>query len=205
MTMRPEQPILEGASLRDFFRELLGEVRERQRLEVDDSIEFYLVDLLSAYGDPARVWVREEDGSLQQEPLALILARALEAGPEERAKALRRIGDTSLWVSGFFPDSLEPRLVDASYYMSMGHLAYSRLAALKARQPVGGLYEEMAAKFSSLVDLLNEVSERVSLTTYSGMLRVYERFLKTGSARLARMLAEEGMTPILARPLREVQ
>lgn len=197
--------ILEGASLHEFFRELVGEARARQRLEVDDWTESYLVNLLSEFVDPGRIWVRAPDGSLQQEPLALILARALEAeGPEERAAALRRIGDTSLWVTGFFSDSLEPRVVDARYYMSMGHLAYSSLARMKRRQPVGGLYEELAAKFSALVDLLNDVSERVALTSQQGVLRLYERFLRTGSARLARLLAQEGVVPAMV-PTREVQ
>lgn len=202
--MTGEAGILTGTSLRAFFKELLGEARERQRLQVDDETEFYLVNLLSEYVDPQRVWVRSEDGTLQQEPLALILARALEAHREERAAALRQIGDTSLWVSGFFSDSLERSLVDVRYYMSMGHLAYSSLARIKSREPVGGLYEELAGKFAGIVDLLNEVSERVSMTSQQGVVRLYERFLKTGSARVARLLAAEGVIPPLGRQLREV-
>lgn len=203
--MGGDAEILTGTSVREFFKELLGEARERQRLKVDDQTEFYLVNLLSEFVDPEKLWVRSEDGTLQQEPLALILATALEAQrKEERATALRRIGDTSLWVTGFCGDSLEPKVVDARYYMAMGHLAYSSLARLQAREPVGGLYEELAEKFGSIVDLLNEVSERVALTSQLGVVRLYERFLKTGSVRLARMLADEGVIPPL-RPLREVQ
>ena len=204
--MAGDADILTGKSLPEFFKELLGEARERQRLKVDDQTEFYLVNLLSEFVDPEKAWNREEDGKLRQEPLALLLTRALEAEARaEQAAALRRIGDTSLWVTGFFSDSLEPRVVDARYYMSMGHLAYSSLARLQSRQPIGGLYEELAEKFGSIVDLLNEVSERVTLTSQQGVLRLYERFLKTGSVRLARLLAEEGVIPPLGRPVREVQ
>jgi len=202
--MTAEAGILTGTSLRAFFKELLGEARERQRLQVDDETEVYLVNLLSEFVDPERFWVRAEDGTLQQEPLALILARALEAHREERAAALRQIGDTSLWVSGFFADSLERKLVDVRYYMSMGHLAYSSLARIRAAEPVGGLYEELAGKFAAIVDLLNEVSERVALTSQQGVVRLYERFLKTGSARVARLLAAEGVIPPLGKQRREV-
>ncbi|WP_373045611.1 hypothetical protein [Vulgatibacter sp.] len=203
--MADQAEILTGTSIREYFKELLGEARERQRVQVDDLTEFYLVNLLSEFADPKRLFVREEDGSLQQEPLALVLARALEAQREERAAALRKIGDTSLWVTGFFSDSLEPRLVDARYYMSMGHLAYSSLARLLDPQPNAGLYEELAEKFGAIVDLLNDVSERVAMTSQQGVLRLYERFLKTGSARTARLLAQEGVIPPLGRQLREVQ
>jgi len=203
--MSGEAEILTATSIQEYFRELLGEARERQRVQVDDRTEFYLVNLLSEFVDPERIWVRREDGTLEEEPLALILARALEGQRQEKAQALRRIGDTSLWVTGFFSDSLEPRVVDARYYMSMGHLAYSSLARVVAGQPVAALYDELARKFGAIVDLLNEVSERVSMTSQQGVLRLYERFLKTGSARVARLLAEQGVVPSLGRQLREVQ
>jgi hypothetical protein len=203
--MEAEAEILTGTTIREYFKELLGEARERHGVKVDEVTEYYLVNLLSEYADPERVWVRREDGSLDEEPLALILARALESQRQEKAAALRRIGDTSLWVTGFFQDSLEPKIVDASYYMSMGHLAYSSLARLLGNQPSAELFDELAAKFGAIVDLLNEVSERVALTSQQGVLRVYERFLKTGSTRAARILAEQGVIPPLGRQLREVQ
>lgn len=200
-----EAGIVTGTSVQEFFKELISEARERQRVQVADVTEYYLVNLLSEFTEAERLFVRDADGTLREEPLALILARALEGQREQQVKALRRLGDTSLWVSGFFGDSLEPKVVDAGYYMSMGHLAYSSLARLLAAGPIAGLYEELALKFGAIVDLLNEVSERVSLTSQQGLLRVYERFLKTGSSRLARLLAEQGMIPALHPKLREVQ
>ncbi len=203
--MGTEADILTGTTIHEYFRELLGEARERRQVQVDDVTEFYLVNLLSEFVDPERVWVRREDGSLDEEPLALVLARALEGARQERAAALRRIGDTSLWVTGFFQDSLEPKIVDARYYMDMGHLAYSSLARMLGKQPAAGVYDELAGKFGAIVDLLNEVSERVALTSQQGVVRLYERFLKTGSARIARILGEQGVIPPLGRQLREVQ
>lgn len=201
-----DSAIVTGTSVREYFRELLGAARERQRLQVDELTEFYLVNLLSEFADPERLWVRDEEGRLQREPLALILLEALEAQRKsERAAALRRIGDTSLWVSGFVPDSVERQLVDIRYYMSMGHLAYSKLSRLLGGEPIASLFEELAAKFGAIVDLLNDVSERVALTSQLGVVRLYERFLQTGSARLARLLAEQGLIPPLAGRLREVQ
>jgi hypothetical protein len=46
-----------------------------------------------------------------------------------------------------------------------------------------------------LVDLLNEVSERTLHSTNVGLARLYERWLKTGSERLARLLAQQGIAP----------
>lgn len=203
--MSNEAAILTDTSVQEYFRELLGEARERQRVVVADSTEYYLVNLLSEYTDVEKLFVREPDGSLQQEPLALILARALDAGRDEQVRSLRKLGDTSLYVTGFFYDSLERKLVDARYYMAMGHLAYSSLARVVDGSPLAALYEELALKFGAIVDVLNEVSERLSLSSQQGVVRLYERFLKTGSARLAHMLAEQGLIPALTPRLRDIQ
>lgn len=202
--MSSEAAILTETSVQEYFRELLGEARERQKVQVAEVTEYYLVNLLAQFTDVERLFDREPDGTLQQEPLALILARALEAGRDEQVRALRKLGDTSLYVTGFFFDSLEKKLVDARYYMAMGNLAYSSLARVEGG-PLAGLYEELALKFGAIVDVLNEVSERLSLSSQQGVVRLYERFLKTGSARLAHILAEQGLIPALTPRLREIQ
>ena len=57
------------------------------------------------------------------------------------------------------------------------------------------LWEELADKFRLLVDLLNEVSERTLASSDAGLVRLYERWLKTGSDRLASLLVRQGVVP----------
>ena len=57
------------------------------------------------------------------------------------------------------------------------------------------LWEELSEKFRLLVDLLNEVSERALHSTNAGLIRLYERWLKTGSDRLATELVRQGVVP----------
>ena len=201
--MRGESTILSRESVREYFQGLVAEARANQQVRVADRTEVYLVELLAGFTDAGRLWVRDEDGDLHLEPLALILKRALEEGGATRARELRRLGDVSLYLSGFFSDHLQGRLVDPSYYMQMGHLAYSNLARLlggKRDRSGEGLFAELADQFAPLVDVLNEVSERLALTSQQGVLRLYERFLRTGSARLARLLAAQGVAPSFSRP-----
>ena len=49
---------------------------------------------------------------IESAPLALRMLAAAEAPPRERRRHLRTIGDTSLYVSGFWSDSLADRMVD---------------------------------------------------------------------------------------------
>jgi hypothetical protein len=58
------------------------------------------------------------------------------------------------------------------------------------------VFEELAAKFPALVDVLTEVSERAGLTSNADLLRLYEKWLKTGSRRSAELLASRGILPV---------
>ena len=55
-------------------------------------------------------------------------------------------------------------------------------------------------KFSQLVEVLNEVSERTLASTNAGLLRIYEKWIKTGSPRVATLLSRHGMPAVLAVP-----
>jgi hypothetical protein len=189
-----DAPILSSPDIRDFFRDLLSRAIENQRARVQPFTELYLVNLLHEFLASEALYVQAEDGTWQQKPLAFLLKEALdEAGPA-RVRLLRRLGDTSLFISGFFPDSLARRssLVDVDYYIAMGGRAYDAVARHAMER---SLWVELADKFRLLVDLLNEVSERTLASTDAGLVRLYERWLKTGSDRLAAMLLKQGVVP----------
>jgi hypothetical protein len=190
----PDAPILSSQSIREFFRDLLHRAIENQHAQVQPFTELYLANLLHEYLNSEALFVQGEDGSWQQKPLAFLLKEALEEQGPARVQMLRRLGDTSLFVSGFFPDSLSRRssLVDVDYYIAMGGRAYD---AVGATAPAGrDLWDELSSRFRMLVDLLNEVSERTLASTDRGLVRLYERWMKTGSDRLAGMLTARGVS-----------
>ena len=194
MADHPE--ILMTPSLGEFFRDMLVAAREHQKIQVLESTEFYLVNLLSEFVPSEQLFRSSEH---EVEPLAFMLKRAQEAKGFERVRELKQLGDTSLYVSGFFGDSFERKLVDIDYYISMGGRAYGALSQILHGGDAGSLYTELAQKFVKLVDLLAEVSERAALGTNKGAVRLYERFVKTGSERMARLLSEQGLLP-MAKP-----
>lgn len=194
--------LLSAQSIHDFFRELLSLAMENQRARVQHATELYLANLLSGFVGTESLLVREEDGSLQRRPLALLLKEALEGEGASRARALRRLGDTSLVVSGMFSESLSASLVDVEYAIAMGSRAYDALGDVAARHGRGerSLWDELSEKFSQLVEVLNEVSERTLASSNAGLLRIYEKWIKTGSPRIATLLSEHGVPAVLAVP-----
>jgi hypothetical protein len=183
--------LLSPQSIREFFNDLLTQAIENQRADLQPFTALYVTNLLGAFLAP-------EDPNIPPKPLAFMLKDALEEQGPARVQLLRKLGDTSLFVSGFFPDSLSRRssLVDVDYYIQMGGRAYGAIAV---RHEARDLWQELSDRFRLLVDLLNEVSERCLASTNAGLVRLYERFMKTGSDRLRGMLAVQGMPSIPRR------
>jgi hypothetical protein len=107
--------ILIGKSAHEWFREMVADALAHRNLRIQEVTEFYLVNLLAGFLEKEKLFVEEPDGTVTAEPLALILLRAIEADRRSRAAHLRRLGDTALFVSGFFGDSLARSLVDVDY------------------------------------------------------------------------------------------
>src|SRR5207244_1985597 len=107
---------------------------------------------------------------------------------------LKEIGDLTLFTSGFFSDSLRGKLVDIDYYVSMGGTAYTALSRYET-DTFSPVFAELAEKFIAFVDVLSEVSERTSCASNADLLRLYERWLKTGSRRSCQLLLERGVVP----------
>ncbi len=183
--------IVYGKSAHEYFRELLVDALSHRRAHVQEATEFYLVNLLAGFLERERLFVERPDGSVDAEPLAFILLRAVEAERRERAAQLRRLGATALFVSGFFGDSLARSPVDVDYSIAMGERAYGALAA--AARGEAQPFEELAERFPEFVDLFAEIAELSDLRSNRGLLRLYERFLLTRSERVAQRLRDRGV------------
>jgi hypothetical protein len=182
------EALLRTESPAEYFKELVETAMERQHVAVCDLTSFYLVNLLTGFVHFDR------SATASEEPLGIRLARALQTGGSRQRNGLREVGDLSLFISGFFADSLNRSLVDIDYYIQLGECAYASLAR-HGDPALGDVFDELAGKFSACVDVLGEVSERSALSSNSDVLRLYEKWLRTRSRRSGDLLAERGIVP----------
>jgi hypothetical protein len=183
-----------AASVDEFFHEVVTDALEAVDLEASEPASWYLVGLLGEF----------TRARLTDEPLGMKLVQPGE-DPSERVRNLKQVGDTSLYVAGFFAESLSRSLVDVDYYVGIGQSAYSQLARSlgvvpRARSgsaaPITEVYEELAAKFPRFVDVLAAVRRRVAILELGqspDIGRLYEIWLRTRDEWVEQKLKEAGL------------
>jgi hypothetical protein len=97
-------------------------------------------------------------------------------------------------MSGFFPDSFSRRVIDVDYYRALGESAYGSLSRSED-DAFADVFAELARKFVTFMDVLSDVSDQTSHASQADAMRLYEKWLRTGSERDGQRLLERGLLP----------
>ncbi len=182
----------------EYFRAAVTGAVESLKVDVSEHSQSYIVHLLSHFISIENFYPTDSEGR-PAETLTQQLANALEEEtPEARALRLKQLGDFSLYIAGFFTDSLSRKLVDVDYYIGMGGAAYENVARLEEKRAKAQLFGELAKKFPQFVDILGQISEETGVHSNNpqDLLRLYDLWSKTGSERLAKQLVRAGISPV---------
>lgn len=188
--------VQECQNLQLYFHELITEALQHQNISVDDHLPYYLVNLLTRFTQSDQILRNEEN---VETPLATLFFKAQNENLENKTQTLKYLGDFSLFTAGYFQDSLNRKLVDLDYYVSMGEGAYSQLSSLtnqtKRQIIFSQIFSNLADHFVQWMDVISEVSETAQLKNQTNLLRLYEKWLRTGSIRIKEKLVKEGIFP----------
>jgi len=192
------RPVLDlSANLETFFHDVVDDAMRKKHVEATEAAEYYLVSLLTDYARPDA-----RSCEALERPLTLLLDEALHAPGQERFERLRVLGDGVLYVSGFFAAHLETRGVEVRYVASLGARAYDgagKMLRASAAETGPDLFFELSDNFERFADLLASVAEKLSLAaapTSQGLLKLYERWARTGSESIGSELMARGVLPL---------
>ncbi len=186
-------------SSRDFFMEVVDDALKERKMKTVPLAHSYLVNLLENYV------VAENLHSDQTTTLAEIFLKAANSEHNQKIDLLKKLGDRSLYISGFFADSLQRKVVDIDYYRDMGSSAYSTLAGSIREDSLSEVFNEFANKFLEFVEVLNHISAKAQVQSENNILRLYETYAKTGSELAREKLLEKGFiaVPLETIPLKK--
>jgi hypothetical protein len=200
--------VVASRDVRGYFKESVEQAMQVLRLRAAEHTIHYVVNLLALYARADNLYEAAPAGARDLQPLAFMLRDALEA-PTVAAQraAFRRLGDVALFIGGFFAQSLARKPVDVDYYIAMGGSAYGALSEsflrVDRREAPQAVYAELADKFARFVDVLAEISACAHPSSDRDILRLYEIWLRTGSARARARLVELGVLPTSQPPTRQ--
>jgi hypothetical protein len=190
--------IVAAESVSGFFEEIVSDSLRRRQLETTNAAANYIVAILSDYAKPDSL-----AGAPLERPLAFLLDEALRMpNAAERFDRLRILGDGILYGCGFFGDHFEARGVEKAYLVGIGSTAYNNASTILRSQPTKtatppmDIFGELASKFAEFASVLADVADATvafGTTSSQSVLKAYERWLKTGSDRLAQSLAVHGL------------
>lgn len=190
--IKPQSGIV-SENLRDFFGGLIHSAAENQSLRLSPALFAYVTDVLVEFNETAKLFAQ---AGVRIPVLADMLSDALDADLYRKITLLRKMGDTSLMVSGYFPEALARRTIDLSYYQKMGEIAYSQLGSLTSE---ASIFEDLSEHFVRLSHLIGEVSEATGPKSYD-LLKLIEIYMKTGSDRALEKLKRQGVVPLRRGP-----
>ena len=162
-----------ATSVDEFFHEVVTDALSVVDLDASESASWYLVGMLGEFAH----------ARLTDEPLGMKLAQAScdPGNPGERVRTLKTVGDTSLYVAGFFAESLNRSLVQVDYYVGIGQNAYAQLSrSLDSRtgatRTIADVYAELADQFPGFVDVLAQVRKQIRLSELDASTDVSKLF-----------------------------
>lgn len=164
-------------NLFDFFHDRIVLAREEVGVELHGDTVLYLAQLLA---ERARSDAPRADATT----LAELHGAAAHAPPGRQASTYRELGDRSLYLLGFFHESLDRarRPVGPSYYADMGAAAYHRCDLVLKRwfaDAFGPVFAELSRKFEASVALLDSVRRHAGP---DDLAHAYERWLLASDA-----------------------
>jgi len=191
------------SDLVSFFDDEVRSTAQKQGQEFSVFTSRYLAEVLNRFTNAERLFVPKIEGEKQRSELPLLANKFLEAQCHpilEQLHSLKELGDTALFMVGYFGDKVDKSLVDRDYYMAMGEHAYAKAGQIRETlqaEKLLNVFFEISSKFEGCAEVFAELSDKASLISDQNLIRRYEKWLIKKTSRLERMLKERGVIPSL--------
>ena len=182
------------------FSEALKEALEQRKVKSFPYLETYLVHMLKHYLDSRNLFTPQSTHNDQTEnppkTLAEMYLVAMNSENTRKKEIMKTLADRSLYTAGFFGDSLQKKLVDIDYYSEMGSAAYFNLASWTKEDHLSEVYKTFSKRFLEFVEVLSYMSEKSAVQADQNVLRLYDKYLKTGSEVAREKLNQMGIVTL---------
>ena len=157
---KQENKLILESSLQSFFFDQLLELNKKSQAPLPNETIYYSSLVMDRFGDAGQ-YFEVIDGKVREKILGVKLLESSHQNKTEQRRSLKDIGDTALFVCGFFSDSLNNKIVDTKYYQEVGQIAYRRLNIhVPDAYQMDSFYRVLSKSFEKLSLMMSLVSEQ---------------------------------------------
>ncbi|MCA1933018.1 MAG: hypothetical protein LDL13_05520, partial [Calditerrivibrio sp.] len=163
----------------------------------DDYAKLYLLNIMKGLMDREDFFYTSIVGD---DSLGEAFMKAFSRDLLGKVQSLKAVGDLCLVYSGFFPDRFNRKLVDIDYFMKLGQVSFLTLHkiynSMNSLSDLKNLYLSVYREFTKIVTVMLEIAKIFKLLDKDNLLKVYERWQKTGISTLYNILKESKIIPL---------
>lgn len=159
MDKKEQDSVILEASLQTFFFDELEKVNKKFQSPVSKEKIFYSSLVMDKFSQSKHFF--EKDGDrFRDKILGVKLLEASHLPKNKKKEMIKDVAETSLFICGFFSDSLNRKIVDISYYKDVGQTAYGMLdGMIPSFYDIDSFYRSVSSQFETLAQLMKVVSE----------------------------------------------
>ncbi len=160
MTVKNNFGITIEKNLQKFFYNHLQEVNVKSIHPLPMEAIYYSSNVLDKFSNPLE-YFETKDGKLSNKILGTKFLEASSLSSSAQKRAYQDVGDTALFLCGYFSESLNRKIVDTSYYQGIGMLAYKRLDNLTDHMfDIPDFYHNLSKSFLALSMMIGAVAHK---------------------------------------------
>jgi hypothetical protein len=176
-------------TLRSYFNKLINESLKADNLELNTTLIDYIIDMLVTFTNHESLGPSGEGMPV----LAWYYKDAVNLKGQMRFNAFRRLGDTALFLTGFFSNYVNAT-GGLGYYIDMGCGAYDQASTTLGMHAI---MHELSRKFTSLVSMLNYAANETTLGQTPDLRHLFELYAHVPSPTICKRLITLKAVPII--------
>ena len=146
----------------EYFFEIIKVSAEKRKIHTEPEDQMYLTNLLSKYIRATNFHRPIQTDSLEAPPntFAEMYLTAISADEYKKKELLQIVGDRSLYIVGYFPESISKKIVSEDYYVAIGSAAYRNLHTINKKSALSKLYKRFSERFVEFANILKDIRLR---------------------------------------------
>ena len=158
-----DKKLILTSSLQGHFYEGLLELNKNSLCPMPESLLFYSSNVLDKFA-LSDSFFEMSDGKVREKILGMKLLEASRLERDDQKKVYKEVADMSLILCGYFPESVNRKLVDTSYYSQIGKMAYGHLNSMSPTfLDIPCFYQMVSTSFENLTNLLALLAKKNQL------------------------------------------